>query len=496
MSQEQLYPEDVPPVDNPPSMENVLSMESVPSTQGTPSMQGTLPIEIVRLLLPPLIIAAGVAIFFALLSLRKEPETKPTDVELPAVATATVESQDDGLTIDVDGLVVPFREISLSAEVSGRVVGKSAVCRAGNFVTKGTMLIEIDPSDYKLAVKQLDKELAQAEAGLKELDEETASTDDLVGVALSSLKLQEKELARLVQLARRDYATDSQIDTEERNVLAAKNAYLTLRGKLRTLQARHVKLESSREFMAARKERAELDLSRATIVAPIDGVVVSDSVEVDSYVSKGTPLAVIEDITAVEVKCNLQMSELYWIWQQPPANDAEDTIHTPRVDYQIPKTPATVGYGLAGREYIWDGLLSRFEGIGLDQDTRTVPCRVLVKSPRDVRIAGSTAADSSGQLSELGPPALVRGMYVSVKIHTKPESSLLKVPEVAVRPGGRLWRVRDGKLHEVEVYVVEVSDGVATIRANGSDVIVGDKVVVTPLAFVEDGMAVKEEAKQ
>ena len=121
---------------------------------------------------------------------------------------------------------------------------------------------------------------------------------------------------------------------------------------------------------------------------------------------------------------------------------------------------------------------------------------MLVDSPREVHIAGGKAADSSEQLSELGPPALVRGMFVSVKIHAKPESSLLKVPEAAVRPGGRLWRVRDGKLNEVEVHVVEVSDRVATIRANGSEVIVGDKVVVTPLAFVEDGMAVKEKAKQ
>jgi len=484
MSQDQPSPEDVPSVENPPS------------TQSTPSMQSTLPVEIMRLALPPLIIAAGVAIFFALFSLRKGPETKPPDKEIPMVATTTVEAQDDGLTIDVDGLVVPFREISLSAEVSGRVVGKSAVCRAGHFVTKGTVLIEIDPSDYKLAVKQLDKELAQAEAGLKELEEETASTDDLVGIAQASLKLQEKELGRLMRLAQKNYATDSQIDAEERNVLAARNAYFTLRGKLRTLQARHVKLESSRDFMAVRKEQAELDLSRTTVRAPIDGVVVSDSVEVDSYVSKGTPLAVIEDISAVEVKCNLRMDELYWIWQQQPASNAENAIHTPRVDYQIPKTPATVSYSLAGREYTWDGLLSRFEGIGLDQDTRTVPCRVLVNSPREVRIAGDTAADSSQQLSELGLPALVRGMYVSVKIHTKPESSLLKVPEAAVRPGGRLWRVRDGKLHVVEVHVVNVSDHVATIRANGSEVIVGDKVVVTPLAFVEDGMAVKEKAKQ
>ena len=87
MSQDQPFPEDMPSMENPPSM------------QSTPSMQGTLPVEIMRLLLPPLIIAAGVAIFFALYSLRKSPETKPPEKEIPTVATTTVEPQDDTLQV-------------------------------------------------------------------------------------------------------------------------------------------------------------------------------------------------------------------------------------------------------------------------------------------------------------------------------------------------------------------------------------------------------------
>jgi len=497
---------------------------------------GSYVIEAIRLVLPLLVIGIGVGSFFALLSLRKEPDKEPAKERIPMVSTTPVDIQTGGLTIKVDGTVVPYREVALSAEVAGRVVEKSELCKAGRFVRGGDALVQIDPRDYQLAVKQLEEELEQAGASIDELDEDLGNTKELIEVAEETVKLQEKELSRLMTLAEKDFATASQIDQERRNVLSGRNALFKLRGQLRAIDARRVKYVSLKDLTAVRLSKAQLELDRTTVTAPIDGVVVTDSVEVDSYVSKGAPLAVIEDISAVEVKCSLRMDELYWIWRQPPAADIDSAIPTPRTDYQIPRTPVTINYTLAGRKYTWDGELSRFEGIGLDQATRTVPCRVVVPQPRDVRVApvasgGSPARTPASELSDQGPPALVRNMYVSVEIHAKPDASLLKVPEAAVRPGGRLWRFRplrdsfhekwqafaivpswfplvqagNGKLDIVQVHVVGVVNNVATIRSDGSGLSVGDKIVVTPLPFVEDGMmvqevedgtTVKEQAKQ
>ena len=54
------------------------------------------------------------------------------------------------MTLEADGVVVPFREIELAAEVAGRIVERDERCRAGNFVTQGTLLARIDPQDYQL----------------------------------------------------------------------------------------------------------------------------------------------------------------------------------------------------------------------------------------------------------------------------------------------------------------------------------------------------------
>ena len=164
-------------------------------------------------------------------------------------------------------------------------------------------------------------------------------------------------------------------------------------------------------------------------------MIVTESVEADSYVQKGTPLVVIEDTAAVEVKCNLRMDELYWIWNQTdqrPTTGADTT----RADYQIPNTDVNVLYRLGNREYQWKGKLWRYDGIGLDERTRTVPCRVLVEAPRDVQLLDADAASES----MIGPPALVRGMFVALEILAKPRIPLLQVPEEAVQPGSTVWR--------------------------------------------------------
>ena len=97
-----------------------------------------------------------------------------------------------------------------------------------------------------------------------------------------------------------------------------------------------------------------------------------------------------------------------------------------------------------------------------------------------------------------GPPALVRGMFVTVKIHAQPQAQLVRIPEKAVRPGKRVWivrRVEERKqLAMLEVHVVRVADEAAIVLAG--DLEPGDRVMVTNLAGAKEGMVVREQAVQ
>jgi len=67
-----------------------------------------------------LIVAAGVSSIFLL----GEPEvvTRPANRGAKQVVlTTSAEAHTDGIPFDVDGVVVPYRQIEIAAEVSGRI---------------------------------------------------------------------------------------------------------------------------------------------------------------------------------------------------------------------------------------------------------------------------------------------------------------------------------------------------------------------------------------
>ncbi len=426
----------------------------------------------VRLILSLLILAGGFAGAVALVKVvSREPQAERDLVtELPKVETTDIVTHEGGLDIEVDGMAVPFKEIQLAAEVAGRIVFKSEDCRSGNFVKKGTPLIRIDKATYQLDVQRLQRQKTEAEQNITELEVEIKNTGELVTIAQDDIQLRENELARQRRLSKQGVGTATAFEAAERSLLQARNTRTTLDNQKRLLTTRKSRLETSRDLAQIQLEKAELDLARTEIVAPIDGVIVSAMAEADSYVQRGANLLMLEDTSRVEVQCSLTMEELYRLW--------ESTGEQKRGEYDIPDARVSVIYELAGREFGWEGKLARFDGLGLDEKTRTVPCRIVVPSPRNVK---EVHTDDSMVDARGGPPALVRGMFVKARLHTNPAVQYLRVPQPAVRPGNKIWIVRDGTVTISKAIVVGVAGDDLLIDGIASKIESGDRAVVSPL---------------
>jgi multidrug efflux pump subunit AcrA (membrane-fusion protein) len=454
---------------------------------------------IFKRLLPVIVLVAGIGGFMAMGGRPPVAPHEQSQAIDPLVEVVTTQKHDRGLTIKVDGVAVPYRELLLTSKVAGSIEFKAQASKAGRFVKQGTLLLEIDPRDYRLEVKRLQSELLEAEAGLHEVDEELANTELLLKLAQEELTLRDNEVARVLRLMGRNVGSDTELDTAKRNQLQARNSQLTLQNQARLLSARRKKLEHSQALVEVQLEKASLDLERTKIVAPADGVIVLDHVEEGTYVQPGTTLITLEDTSAVEVRCNLRMEELDWLWRQKNPLHVNADLDPVQADYQFPETDAEVIYELGGQRFQWVGKLSRYDGVGLDERTRTVPCRVVVENPRHVGLVDSDGlAAHSPTVS--GPPALVRGMFVSVRIEAFPNATLLRLPERAIRPGNEVWLVRDGKLDRVKVHVARVTPEGVLIDAARSDLAEGDQVVTTPLAaspkadglgYIEEGQPVR-----
>lgn len=427
------------------------------------------------------------------------PAGPPPEKLIPVVETAVVVPHDGQLNIRVDGLVVPHREIRVAAEVSGRVTRKVQNCRPGRYVTQGEVLLEIDPRDYELEVERLTSQVAQARASLSELVIERANTDSLVQLAQEDMQLRQSEVRRLQQISQ-GAVSETELDRSKQAELAARNALQTLRNQQVLLDARRARLASTLDLAATDLKKAQLELSRARIAAPVDGVVVEDAVEQDSFVQRGSPLVTIEDTSAVEVRCDLKLEQVAWLWRQaiPVPDTSRDT-------YEVPATEVTIDYRLGTSTYVWKGALSRYEGSGLDDKTRTIPCRVLVRDPQQAARMNVSSAAESGQDSTgpargaLRPPALMRGMYVGVEIHLHPEAEIVRIPDSAVRPGKTVWVVRDGRLRVLrQVALVQRIDVAGDepywlVETQPGGLQKGELVVTTPLTFATDGLEVRQQ---
>jgi multidrug efflux pump subunit AcrA (membrane-fusion protein) len=317
----------------------------------------------------------------------------------------------------------------------------------------------------------------------------------LAKISEMALELQLREFNRLKKLEGGQVILASDLERAQRAVLTARTTKTQLAGQSAKLSKSKYRLEAGRDLAQIQLDKAQLDEDRTTVTAPVSGVIIKDLVEEDSFAQKGTPLVAIEDTSHVEVRCNLRMDDLYWIWNQRAGKAVANSESREKSDdYRLPKTPVDVIYELVGRTgatYKWTGHLERYDGLGLDQETRTVPVRVVVDEPHR-----PDATEDSG------PSILVRGMYVTVLIKSSPSSPLVRVPERAIQPGNRVWFVTpgdaagEGSLGLVEqVELVRTwgeGTGIEWIIDNSSgNLQPGQLVVVRPFTGAQSGDAVR-----
>jgi len=440
---------------------------------------------VLRRVLPLLILGAAIGGFLAM---GGQPPPPRKAVEPPAavpVRTTPLQSIDGRIEIDADGVVVPLREVTLAAEVAGRIQHKSGDCRAGQFVKAGTVLIEIDPRDYQLDVQRLEGEVRQAALNIEEIDEELSQNEASTELSRQQVDLAGREVNRLDTLKANRIVTMTEHERAQREELTVTNSLSVLQGQKRVLTKRRSRLLEAQSLASTMLERAQLDLTRTRVVAPVDGIVVDDKVEQDSFVSKGMALVTLEDTSAAEVKTSLRMDELAQIWGGRPAGGDARAAH------DLPGAPAKVFFTLAGRTYEWEGVLSRQEGKGLDEKTRTLPCRVLVPEPSRVKALDRYGA-AMPTLPPEAPRSLLRGMFVDVRVQVDVPQPLVAVPHEALRPSGELFVMREGRLAIVRPRPFHAGGGVVVFEEGEAGLLPTDRIVTSQLSGPREGMQLVE----
>lgn len=193
--------------------------------------------------------------------------------ETPMLVDVTTVHRDTvSPTIEAMGTVRPTQDVILSPRVSGEIIRRGDVFTPGGYVEEGEVLLQIDPSDYRAALRQRQSELQQAEANL-------------------TLEMGRQDVAQ------QDYQLLEDSLSEEDRALVLREPQLS---------AARSEVESAR----AAVEQAELDLDRTTIRAPFDAHILSRNVNVGSQVAPGDELGRLVGLDEYWVEATVPVSKL------------------------------------------------------------------------------------------------------------------------------------------------------------------------------------------
>jgi multidrug efflux pump subunit AcrA (membrane-fusion protein) len=444
--------------------------------------------EAIKTTVSIVVLALGGGIFALLISMRQPPPDQDSDALVPLVKTYEAQPYTDTIDMLISGTVVPANEIKMTAEVNGRVLTKYPECEAGNYVTAGTKLIELDQEDLKLQLKSNEADLKQSQKMVAETEEDIKGATRNIELAQQELALLRSEHERNLRLRAQGAASDAEIDQSARALNGSQSQLSTRENALNSAKARLERMKAAIEVSEAKINQTKLACTKTTITAPTNGVIVQEMIQEGETAMTGTHLLTFEDTETVEVLCTLTARDLAWIREN---NRQKTTGMKPaeRISsiYRIPKTKVSV-YDSRHPDVKWAGTLERVAGIGRDDKTKTIPVRIVIAKP----IIETPE----------GPRALVRNMYVKCQIKVEidepdPKKQPLAFPATGLRPGNFVWLVEPNKtLKRKKVELLDQTrndqgDLMAVIRGGQNTVHNGEKVVISPLSQATDGATVR-----
>jgi HlyD family secretion protein len=180
-------------------------------------------------------------------------------------------------------------ELRVASEVSGRVVEQRM--QEGEAVSAGAALVTIDPSVSRDQLSAVEGELA----ALRESRAALAAQIETWGHHVQTAQAQ---VVRLERLAQTQLASEQSLDS-------ARDAARQGGGEVRRLQAQSESLDRQIASAESRVSLARTQLDRTTVYAPQDGTVLVRAVEAGEVVQAGQPLALLVDLSRLELKVYL-----------------------------------------------------------------------------------------------------------------------------------------------------------------------------------------------
>ncbi len=381
-----------------------------------------------HIILPLAVLGCGVAITMYLLN--TSPEAKPQK-RPPAATLVEIENVVAGpqkTFISAMGEVVPAREIELRSRVSGEIIAIAEDFIPGGYFSAGELLLQIDPADYRLIIRQLESEVARVESD--------------IAVEMGNQRIAEKEYALLGEAVSR----------EERDLI------------LRKPQLE--KLLAARELAQAQLAQAKLDLQRTEITAPFNCVIDSRKVDIGARVNESTILAHLVGSDAFWLRVTLPVEQLQWLNIPGTSNEEGSLVGI-----------FSQGVNGMGSSRIRYGRVIRLAA-SLEEQGRMAQLLIRVEDPL------SRLEENSGKTK------LLLGSYVRAELEGITIDSAVGIDRANLHEGNTVWLMREDNTLEIREVEVVFRDRDKVIVTAGIEE--GDRLITSTLVSPIAGIPLQE----
>ena len=325
-----------------------------------------------NLVLAAIVVALGLGAFFLW-------QSSDRSADATKYKLAKVESGPLTAAVSATGTLNPVVSVQVGSQVSGQI--KEILVDFNSPVKSGQLIARLDPETYQHRVRQAeaDVDAARAAQGVQQAE---------VARARANLSNAQRDYERKKTLVEKNFISPAERDTAQNNLDAARASLASAEAQVRNGEA----IVRQREAQLA---AARVDLTRTSITAPVDGVVVKRSIEPGQTVA-----------------ASLQAPELFVIAKNLTDMQVETSIDE-----------ADVGRVRLGQKAGFT--VDAFAGRHFEGEVRQVRKAATVVS----NVVTYTVVISAAN-PDLG---LLPGMTANVRIVTAQKDKVLKVPNAALR---------------------------------------------------------------
>ena len=367
--------------------------------------------------------------------------------------TADVERGNLRVEVSANGTLEPTRTVSIGSELSGIV--SRVLVDVNDTVKVGQVLIELDTAKLKAQVQQ-------AEASL-----ESAKANELEAKAvLNEAKTKYDRLLKVHKLSGGKTPSQSELDEQVAVLERAKASVATAMAKIKDAQAT--------------LQTKQTDLSKAFITSPIDGVVLSRSVEPGYAVAASLQavelLTLATDLSQLELEVDVDEADVSVV---QPGQKATFTVSAyPNRQFPADLQKVAVGPTMTNNVVTYTSYLTVENKRGLLRPGMTATARIVTDSRENILLVPNTALRFTPKGATETKTSSVSSLVIPAR-NTKQ-----KTAKEVNRAGGQkrertLWILQNGKLESVKV-VTGATDGSKTEIVSG-DLAEGVKVVTGQL---------------